>query len=159
MKSIHFVIIFILTLALAACSAPAAKVTVTPCPTSVSSSAGACPMPTKTPPALPAGAVFQVLLPDGKSVPFTPIDIKSLPLAQVTVDGKVEEGPRLLDVLTAAGIKEFSEVTFNGDTTLTLKKPQLDTQSTLVIASAARLAAPGLPPEQQVNGITTIRVK
>ena len=159
MKSIHSVIIFFLILALAACSTPAAKVTVTPCPTSVSSSAGACPMPTKTPPALPAGALFQVLLVDGKAVPFTAADIKSLPLSQVTVDGKVEEGPRLLDVLTAAGVKDFSEVTFNGDTTLTLKKQQLDAQSILVISSTARLAAPGLSPEQQVNGITTIRVK
>ena len=159
MKSIHFVIIVILSLALAACSAPAVKVTVTPCPTSVSSSAGACPMPTKTPPALPAGAVFQVLLPDGKSVPFTPIDIKSLPLAQVSIDGKVEEGSRLLDVLTAAGVKDFSEVTFNGDTTLTLKKQQIDVQSTLVTGSSTRLVALGLSPEQQVNGITTIRIR
>lgn len=157
-----FLILFLILSAasLAAC-APAAevRVTFTPCPTSVSSSAAACPLPTRTPPPMPADALFQVLLPDGKSVAFTPIDIKQLPQTQVSVDGGVEPGLRLLDVLTAAGVTDFSEITFNGKTTLTLQKEQIDEQSALLTGSTTRLVVAGLPPEQQVTGVITIRVK
>lgn len=161
MKVTRIFLFVLIVLALAACSsAPGGRIaTFTPCPTSVTSSAAACAMPTRTPPALPAGALFQVLVPVGNPAAFTAADLKALPLAKITVDGKSEEGPRLLDVLNAAGVKDFSELTFNGAVTLTLKKTQLDEQSILVIENSARLAAPGLPAEQQVAGILTIRVK
>ena len=55
----------------------------------------------KTPQALQPTAVstalFQIIKSDGSSVGVTVDDLKTLPLAQVSVEGKVEEGPRLLD--------------------------------------------------------------
>ena len=60
------------------------------------------------------GVLFQVIKPDGSSVGFTWDDLKKLPLANLTVEGKVEEGPKLIDVLKAAGVTDFSEVSLSG---------------------------------------------
>lgn len=158
MKNLSLPLIVVIAALLAAC-APAATPTVAPCPTSVTSSASACALPSKTPPALPAGALFQLLLPDGKVLPFSAAELKPLATAAISLEGKPVEGYRLLDVLQAAGISEFSQVTFNGETTLTLKKEQLPADLVLVAGGSVRLAAPSLTPEQQVKGITTLRVK
>lgn len=161
MKNIFFLSLFIVALLLTACSVPGlgAQPTITPCPTVAASSAAACPLPTRTPPALPSGALFQVLLSDGKSIPFTAADLKKLPPAQASLDGKTVEAWRLLDVLSAAGAAEYSQVILNGETTAILKKEQVDAQTMLVVGSSARLVAPALPADQQINGITTIRTK
>ena len=47
-------------------------------------------------------ALFQVVRADGTSMGFTWDDLKKLPLANLTIEGKVEEGPKLADVLKAA---------------------------------------------------------
>jgi hypothetical protein len=49
---------------------------------------------------------------DGSTFNVTLDMVKSLPLAQLTAEGKVEEGPYLLDVLALPA--EFTEVTLTG---------------------------------------------
>jgi len=71
----------------------------------------------------------------------------------------MQTGVRLLDVLQAAGVSDFTQVTLNGETTTTLKKEQVTADLVLVSGGSARLVAPSLTPEQQVRGITTLRVK
>lgn len=143
---------------LTAC-APAATPTAAPCPTSVTSNASACALPSKTPPALPPGALFQVLRADGKVVPFSAEDFGKLPAVQISLEGKTQTGVRLLDVLQAASVSDFTQVTFNGETTTTLNKEQVTADLVLLSGGSARLVAPNLTPEQQVRGITTLRVK
>lgn len=158
MKNTSFLIVVLCAALLAACT-PAATPTVAPCPTSVNSSASACALPSKTAPALPAGALFQVLLADGKVVPFSAADLGKLPAVQISLEGKTQNGVRLLDVLQAASVSDFTQVTLNGETTTTLKKEQVTADLVLVSGGSARLVAPSLTPEQQVRGITTLRVK
>src|SRR5512138_730084 len=90
----------------------------------------------KTPQALQPTAVstalFQVVKPDGSKVGVTIEDLKTLPLKQVTAEGKVEEGPGLLEVLNFAGVTEFSEVALTGSSSpVTLRREQVDDNTIL----------------------------
>lgn len=157
MKMTRFALVLLITFVLTACTAQASSVT--PCPTSVTSNASACALPSKTPPALPAGALFQVLLSDGKVVPFSAADLKPLSAVPVALDGKPREAYRLLDVLSAAGARDFAQLTFNGEITLTVLKAKVDDSAVVVIGENARLVLPSLPAEQQGKPFTTLRVK
>ncbi len=90
--------------------------------------------PPKTPqelqPTPVSDALFVVVKPDGSEVGFTWDDLKKLPVAQMTAEGKVEEGVRLMDVLIAAGVIGFSEINLNGSSspaTLTFEQVQDET--------------------------------
>ncbi len=65
-------------------------------------------------PPLPEGAELQVITPQGKVVPFTLDDLAALPLARMTLEGKIQEGPLLIDVLHAAGVTTFTKVIITG---------------------------------------------
>ena len=101
MKQIAFFLLALLLL-LSACASPAAETE----------------SPPKTPqelqPTPVSDALFVVVKPDGGEVGFTWDDLKKLPLAQMEAEGKVEEGVKLMDVLTAAGVTEFSQVNLSG---------------------------------------------
>ena len=90
----------------------------------------------KTPQALQPTAVstafFQIIRPDGSKFGVTLDALKTLPLKQVTAEGKVEEGPDLLDVLAFAGVTEFTEVTLTGSSNpATLTCEQVDENTIL----------------------------
>jgi len=106
MKKTLLFLLFVLSLLLSACASPAASTNVP---------AGNGP---KTPQALQPTAVstalFQIIKPDGTEFGVTLAALKTLPLAQVTAEGKVEEGPYLSDILALAGVTEFKEVTLTG---------------------------------------------
>src|SRR6266498_26375 len=90
----------------------------------------------KTPQALQPTAVstalFQVVKPDGSKVGVTVADLKTLPLKQVTVEEKVEEGPGLLDVLNFAGVTDFKEVSLTGSSNpVTLTRQQVNDNTIL----------------------------
>lgn len=109
-----------------------------------------------------AETLLQVVRADGSSQPFTADDIRGLPLAQVTVDGKVEEGPRLLEVLIAAGVSDFSEVTLTGGSApLTLTRAQVDDNTILDLTNRGtlKLATTHIPKSEWTRDITTITVK
>lgn len=113
-------------------------------------------------PSAPAEAVFQVIKADGASIPFSAADLKALPLAQVEAEGKVEEGPRLLDILQAAGVSEFEEITLTGaDGSMTLSAEQVDDQVILDFTNrgTVKLAAANIPKTEWVKDITRIEVK
>jgi hypothetical protein len=69
---------------------------------------------TATIPPLPNGAELQVITPEGKAVAFTLDDLAALPLHRTTLEGKIQEGPLLLDVLHAAGVTAFTKVVLTG---------------------------------------------
>jgi hypothetical protein len=120
----------------------------------------------KTPQALQpspgAGALFQVIKPDGTSFGFTWDDLKKLPLATLTIEGKVEEGPRLGDVLKAAGVTDFSEVNLNGSAApVTLTRAQVDDNTILDFNNhgTVKLASTYIPKPDWTKDVSEIKVK
>jgi hypothetical protein len=120
----------------------------------------------KTPQALQPtpgkGVLFQVVKPDGSSVGFTWDDLKKLPLANITVEGKVEEGPKLIDVLTAAGVTDFSEVSLSGSASpVTLTKAQVDDNTILDFNNhgTVKFASTYIPKPQWTKDVSEIKIK
>ncbi len=107
-------------------------------------------------------ALFQVIRADGTSVPITWDDLKKLPLATLTVEGKVEEGPKLADVLKAAGVTDFSEISLNGSSSpVTLTVAQVDDNSILDFNNhgTVKLASTYIPKPQWTKDVSEIKVK
>ena len=120
----------------------------------------------KTPQALQPTAVstalFQVVKPDGTKVGLTMDDLKKLPLAQLTVDGKLQEGPKLMDVLNAAGVTNFAEVTLTGSASqVTLTRAQVDDNTILDFNNhgTLKLATTYIPMPDWTKDISEITVK
>lgn len=157
-----------LLIALAGCApaaAPAAQATLAP-----ASTASVAPTQQVTPtslsgdaslPALQSGALFRVVKPDGSAVMFTVEDVKALPLAQYMTEGKVEEGPKLLDVLARAGVDEFSEVVISGPkSSQTLTRAQVDDRTVLDLTNrgTVKLATPAIAKADWVKDVDLILV-
>lgn len=120
----------------------------------------------KTPQALQPTAVstalFQVVKPDGSKVGVTIEDLKTLPLKQVTAEGKVEEGPGLLEVLNFAGVTEFSEVTLTGTSSpAVLTREQVDDNTILDLTNhgTVKLATTYIPKANWTKDVAEIVVK
>ena len=113
-------------------------------------------------PALEAGALFRVVKPDGSAVMFTVDDLKALPLAQYMTEGKVEEGPKLLDVLAKAGVTDFSEVVIRGTkSSQALSRAQVDDRTVLDLTNhgTVKLAGPALAKPDWVKDVDLIVVR
>ena len=79
-----------------------------------------------------SNALFVIVKPDGSKFDVTLDAVKKLPLAQINVEGKVQEGSKLLDVLSLAGVTDFAEVTIVGASApSTLKREQVDDNTIL----------------------------
>jgi len=149
--------LILLGLLLSACAAPAAA----------TESAVAPPAEgPKTPQALQptpvADALFVVVKADGSSQGFTWDALKQLPLATIRVEGKIEEGPKLMDILTAAGVTSFSEVTLTGNNgSITLPQAQVDDNTILDFTNrgTVKLASTYVPKADWIKDITEIEVK
>jgi hypothetical protein len=77
-------------------------------------------------------SLFQIVKPDGTEFDVTLQAVKALPLATLSAEGKVEEGPYLSDVLDLAGVTEFTEVTLSGSSNpATLTFAQVDKNTIL----------------------------
>ena len=120
----------------------------------------------KTPQALQPTAVstalFQVVKPDGTKVGLTNDELKKLPLAQLTVDGKLQEGPKLMDVLNAAGVTDFTEVTLTGSASpVTLTRAQVDDNTILDFNNhgTLKLATTYVPMPNWTKDISEITVR
>ncbi len=156
----HLVTLFLIfSVFISACTATPAVAPVDPQATPVDNTP-------KTPQALqptPAStALFQVVKADGSSVGMTWDDLKKLPLANLTVDGKVEEGPKLSDVLKAAGVTDFSEVSLNGSSSpATLTKAQVDDNTILDFNNhgTVKLASSYIPKANWTKDVSEIKVK
>lgn len=105
---------------------------------------------------------FAVYLDGIKLKDFTFKDVLALPQTQVTAGGKVQQGPKLKEVLKAAGVAEYSKVKILGawQETYTLDKSAVD--DTVVLDTANRgtckLAGSSIPKEGWVRDITRIEV-
>lgn len=107
-------------------------------------------------------SVFQVIKPDGTTVDFALDDLKKLPLTSIMSEGSPEEGPSLLDVLKAANITDFTEVTLTGvDGSRTLTREEVTPEVVLDFNNrgSVKLASPTLPREARVRDIVKIEVK
>ena len=120
----------------------------------------------KTPQALQptpvSTALFQVIKADGSSIGFTWDDLKKLPLANLTVEGKLQEGSKLSDVLKAAGVTDFSEVSLSGSASpVTLAKAQVDDNTILDFNNhgTVKLASTYIPKPQWTKDVSEIKVK
>ena len=120
----------------------------------------------KTPQALQptavSGALFQILKPDGTKVGVTIADLKNLSLKHVTVEGKTEEGPGLLDVLYFAGVTDFEEVSLTGSSSpVILIHDQVDDNTILDLTNhgTVKLATTYIPKAQWTKDVTEITVK
>ena len=106
-------------------------------------------------------ALFKIVKADGRTFDVTLSAVKGLPLAQVAVDGSVEEGPKLIDVLGLAAITDFSEITLTGSSApVTLTRDQVDDNTILDFTNRGtmKLATTYVPKAQWTKDITEIRV-
>ena len=120
----------------------------------------------KTPPNLQptpvSDALFQVIKPDGSTVGFTWDDLKKLPLAQLTIEGKVEEGTKILDVLQAAGVTDFNQINLTGSNgSMTIDREQVTDEVILDFTNrgTVKLAAVDIPKAEWIKDIFEIKVE
>jgi hypothetical protein len=124
----------------------------------------ACASAKETPKPVQAqsNALFVIIKPDGSKFDVTLDAVKKLPLAQITVEGKVQEGPKLLDILSLAGVTDFSEVTITGSgAPSTLKREQVDDNTVLDFSNRGtmKLATTYIAKADWTKDITEIAVK
>jgi hypothetical protein len=153
MKTNILIISFLLfTMTLSACGTSAAPVA-----TKVSE-----PVQQVEATAISSKALFQIIKADGTKFDVTLDAVKALPLAQLTVEGKVQEGPKLMDVLALAGVTDFSEVILTGSSAPnTLTRAQVDDNTILDFSNRGtmKLATTYIPKAEWTKDITEITVK
>ena len=110
-----------------------------------------------------SGALFVVVKPDGSEVGFSWDDLKKMPLAQMSAEGKVEEGVKLMDVLTAAGVTEFAEVHLSGSSSpVTLTFEQVKDETTILDFTnhgTVKLSTNYIPKADWTKDVARIEVK
>ena len=145
----RFSILFLLALSLSACA-----------PATTDATVQAATEATVQPAA--SNALFQIIKPDGTKFDVTLDALKQLPLAQVSAEGKVEEGPYLMDILALAGITEFTEVTLTGSSNpATLTFAQVDKNTILDFNNhgTMKLSTTYIPKANWTKDISEIVVK
>jgi len=107
------------------------------------------------------GALFQVIRADGSAKAFTVEELKQLPLGQLTVEGKIEEGPRLADVLQAAGVSEYRQLVISGSSSpVTLTREQVgDSLLDFTNHGTVKLATTAVPKPQWTKDVSVIQVQ
>jgi hypothetical protein len=110
-----------------------------------------------------SGTLFVVVKPDGTEAGFTWDDLKKLPLAQMTAEGKIEEGVKLIDVLTAAGVTGFKGVNLSGSSSpATLTFEQVKDETTILDFTnhgTVKLATNHIPKPDWTKDVDRIEVK
>jgi hypothetical protein len=107
-------------------------------------------------------ALFKIIKTDGTEFDVTVDMIKTLPVSQVTAEGRVEEGPLLKDVLALAGVTEFTEVSLTGSSspaTLTFEQVDENTILDLTNRGTLKLATTYIPKDSWTKDISEITVK
>ena len=139
-----FSILFLLALSLSACAPAVADI------------------PVQAATEAPANALFQIINADGTKFDVTLDAVKALPLATLTAEGKVEEGPYLSDVLALAGVTEFTEVTLTGSSNpATLTFEQVDENTILDFNNhgTMKLSSTYIPKANWTKDVAQIIVK
>ena len=88
-------------------------------------------------------------------------DLQALPASTITVDGKPQDGPALLEVLKAAGVTDFKEVTLTGTSTLTLNRDQVNAEVILDFNNRGlvKFASTTVPQANWPKDLSKIEVK
>lgn len=155
---------FTVFIILAACGAQPAAQTEAPqaAPVPVSATEPAATPALEAAPTENSPILFRIVKPDGSAFDVTLAAVKDLKLAELTVEGKVQEGPMLKDVLGLAGITEFNEVTLSGSSApVTLTFAQVDTNTILDFSNRGtmKLATTYIPKAEWTKDISEIVVK
>ena len=164
--SLFALAIFLLSACGAAGAPQASAVTEAPAVTEVSivtevPTVTESPAATQTP-AADSSALFQIVKADGSKFAVTLDAVKGLPLAQLTVEGKVQEGPKLADILALGGVTDFTEVTITGSgAPTTLTREQVDDNTILDFSNRGtmKLATTYFPKASWTKDITEVTVK
>ena len=106
----------------------------------------------------------EVVRADGTSVTMVYLTIAKLPLQYLSISGKTEQGPTIPDFLAAAGVTDFSQVTFTGleNRTLTFTPDQLNDGIILALREhphAVNLMSPNIPDSQWVLHVFRVQVQ
>jgi hypothetical protein len=113
-------------------------------------------------PPLPAGALLQVVRPDGTAKVFTVADLKALPQAGVNIGAKSYVGPKINDVLSAAAVSSYVELAVSGDSgRLSLQKDHVtgDTILAFTGANQVTLLAPNIEKSEWIIGAHLVQVQ
>ncbi len=115
---------------------------------------------TAQPAVMGADTLLQVVSPAGTKN-FALKDLQVLPTTTITVEGKSEDGPAVLEVLKAAGITDFKEITISGSGTLTLNQEQVTAESIFDFTNrgTVKFAATNVDKASWPKDITRIEVK
>ncbi len=107
-----------------------------------------------------ADVILQVVAPNGTKG-FSLKDLQALPASTITVDGKEQDGPALLEVLKTAGVTDFKEVTITGTGTITLSREQVTTEVILDFNNRGlvKFAATNVPQASWPKDLSKIEVK
>jgi hypothetical protein len=162
MKKIVPSLILLAALLSACASAATPPATQAPADTVATEAPATEPPATAVPPAKASSALFQIVRADGTSFDVTLDAVKTLALFQITVEGKVQEGPRLMDILALAGVTDFTEVTIEGSSApCTLTREQVDDNTLLDFSNRGtmKLATTYIPKANWTKDITKITVK
>ena len=138
-------------------------------PTSESTVAPTTAPATEVPPTIEAtqpppgsGVLFSVVKPDGSKFDFTLADLKKLPVAHITVSGKGFDGPKVKDILAAAGVTSFKKIYLVGASgQIRLEPNNVDDNTLLTYTDAgdARLATTYINKQYWVQGLTEIQIQ
>ncbi|MGD0174062.1 MAG: hypothetical protein ABSC61_06480 [Anaerolineales bacterium] len=106
----------------------------------------------------------EVVRADGTSVTMVYLTIAKLPRQMLLINGKTEQGPTIPDFLAAAGVTDFSQVTFTGleNRTLTFTRDQLNDGIILALREhphAVNLMSPNIPDSQWVLHVFRVQVQ
>lgn len=117
-----------------------------------------------TPNASSIAPPVKVILADGSSLTMEYSTIANLQLQTVLIAGKNELGPTIPDFLAAAGVKDFSQVTFSGlyNRTLTFTRDQLADDIILALREhphAVNLESPNIPEAQWVLHVFQVEIR
>jgi hypothetical protein len=115
-------------------------------------------------PAVPSDTnspLLRVLLPGGRSVPFTLHQLRALPQATLEIAGAQASGPTLEEILEAAGVGEFRTVTLVGKSSVNLSSNDISPKVILRLTDHSRLDLAGetIPPSEWVRNVYEIRVR
>ena len=167
--------ILLLALLLSACASPASP---TPLPTATAAAIAATapavatpapeatktksPNPTDTAPPPTGKVLFTLTRPDGTTLDFTSEALKALPQGTVLLGGTPNEGPLLIEIIAAAGVADFAEVTLTGSKgAVTFQKAELTDKYLLDFTNRGTLkpAWPDAPQPTTVGDVSQITLK
>jgi hypothetical protein len=140
----------LIAFALAACSPAAAPANATAKPND------------GKPTAAPSATLFTLVKPDGGKMDFSASLLNTLPKGMVMLGGTPNEGAILSEVLKAAGVTDFAEVTLTGNRgAVTFKKAELTKEYILDFTNRGTVKPtwPGAPQPTTVGDISQIAVK